>query len=522
MGGKDAMIEVRGLSVADGDRWMVQGLSLSVRPGALHMVLGERGAGKSALLEAVAGARREAKGSVRLGAVGASAGGKPAAEGSGKPTAEGGTACSGRRRLAALIPRELSAGSLRVGERLLLHRPPCVAGVAIHAKRAREEARALAARVGLDALLDVPMEALRPIERRLIELAAAIRQEPAAILLDEPTADLGAHEARQFLATVRAVAEAEQVPILFTTTWPRDAYPEAAAVTILWRGAEPVTVSTAECTESALVQRWTGGIGIRRAPTGPHTPGDTLMRVEGIIMEGRGRETALAGVEFEVRAGEVLAVVGAPADGLNLLHEALLGDRAPRRGSILFLGKEIIRAPRRLRVESGMTFVNPPIARDQSVSEFSVEENLILGQTHVPPYARRGLLRNESIRGNATRTLQDFEIPDATPRTPFRDLSLGARQRVIVAREVIHNPRLLVVRSPAQGLSLEAQEYVRRTLILQCERGSGLLWLTEEPEEAMRVADRLAVLTAGRLVWIPVTETLTREAIIAEMAGTAA
>jgi len=87
---------------------------------------------------------------------------------------------------------------------------------------------------------------------------------------------------------------------------------------------------------------------------------------------------------------------------------------------------------------------------------------------------------------------------------------------------VIHNPRLLVVRSPGQGLGLEAQEFVRRTLILQCERGSGLLWLTEEPEEALRVADRLAVLTAGRFVWLPVTETLTREAIVAEMSGAAA
>jgi len=125
-------------------------------------------------------------------------------------------------------------------------------------------------------------------------------------------------------------------------------------------------------------------------------------------------------------------------------------------------------------------------------------------------------------RSNAVRALLDFDIPETEPSTRFADLSLGMRQRLIVAREVIHNPRLLVIRSPGQGLSLEAQEYVRRTLILQCERGTALLWLTDEPEEAMRVADRLAVLTAGRLVWIPVTETMTREMIIEEMSGAAA
>lgn len=502
MGGKDAKLEVRDLSVAPGGRWAIRGLGFSIPAGAMHLVLGERDTGKTALLETIAGVHAPARGSVLL------AGEEAAAR--------------ERRRAVALIPREAPIRQLRVIERLLLHDTPRTAKVAIRWKAGREEARALALRVGLESVLDVPYEALRPVEKKLIEVAAALRQKPAALLIDEPTADLGPHEARHLLGLLGRLLQEEKIPGLVTTTWPRDAYPDGSGVTILWRSAEPVTVTTAACTEAALVERWTGGLDIRRSPTGPHAPGDVLLRVEGLILKGRGRETSLAGVDFEAAAGEVLAIVGAPADGLDLLHDALLGNRRPDQGSIHFLGKEIARAPRRLRVESGMTFVNPPIARDQSVDEFTVEENLILGQTHVPPFARKGTLRPESIRGNCLRALEDFEIVGATPRTRLRDLSLGQRQRLIVAREVIHNPRLLVVRSPGQGLSLEAQEYVRRTLILQCERGSGLLWLTDEPEEAMRVADRLAVLTLGKFVWLPVTETLTREAIIAEMSGAAA
>jgi simple sugar transport system ATP-binding protein len=200
----------------------------------------------------------------------------------------------------------------------------------------------------------------------------------------------------------------------------------------------------------------------------------------------------------------------------------LLGQRAPGGGSILFLGKEMSATDRRQRVEAGMSFVNPPHARDQSLGGFTVEENLIFGQTRRGPFSRRGWLKFDSIRGNAVRSLMDFEVPDAKPRDRFGRLSMGARQRIVIAREVLRNPVLLVARSPAQGLALEAQEYVRKTLVLQCERGSGLLWLTEDPEEALRVADRLAVLAAGRLVWLPVTETLTRETIIDEMSGTAA
>ena len=502
MGGKDAMLAVRDLTVASDERWAVRGLTFSVAPGAMHLVLGERDTGKTALLETIAGFRGPERGSVLFGGDEASA--------------------KARRRALAFVPRETPIRQLRVLDRLLLHDTPLVARLGIQWKRGREEARALAARVGLDTLLDVPYEALRPVERKLIEVAAAVRQKPAAILLDEPTADLGPHEARHFLDTLHSILEAEKIPAVVATTWPRDAFPDGAAVTILWRNADPVTLPTAGSSEEAIVERWTGGLDIRRAPSGPHAPGDMLLRVEGLVLHGRGRETSLAGVDFEVAAGEVLAVVGAPADGIDLLHDALLGNRRPDRGTIHFLGKEIARAPRRVRVESGMTFVNPPIARDQSIDEFTVEENLILGQTHAPPFARKGFLRPESIRGNCLRALEDFDIIGATPRTRLRDLSLGQRQRLLVAREVIHNPRLLVIRSPGQGLSLDAQEYVRRTLILQCERGSGLLWLTDEPEEAMRVADRLAVLTLGKFVWLQVTETLTRESIIAEMSGAAA
>jgi simple sugar transport system ATP-binding protein len=492
VGDKDVGLDVSGLTLADGPRWVVQDLSFKVSPGALHMILGERDTGKTALLEALAGRRTLERGTVH----------------SGSPI--------------ALVPEAIPQAQLRVMERLILRRQPRYIGMGIHWKRAREGARELAARFGLEGLLDVPIEALRPLERRLVELAAVVAESPQLLLLDDPTSDLGPHEARHFLSLVKTIAAERKIPAVYTSSWPRDAYPEASGVTIVWRGADPATVTTAECSEGALVERWTGGVGIRRTPSGPHTAGDPLLRVEGLVLRGRGRETSLAGLDFEVKSGEVLAVVGAPADGLNLFHDALLGSRAPERGSMQFLGKEMIRSPRRHRVESGISFVHPPHSRDQAIAEFSIEENLVLGQTSGLPFSKGGFLRHESIRGNAVRTLRDFEIPDAEPAGRFRDLKLGDRQRVIVAREVIRNPVLLVVRSPAQGLSLAAQEYVRRTLILQCERGSGLLWLTEEPEEAMRVADRLAVLAAGRFVWIPVTETLTRETIIDEMSGAAA
>ena len=499
---KGTGLRVKGLTVAEGSRWAVRDLDLEVKPGSVHMVLGERDSGKTALLEALAGVRREEHGSVTLGgSVDASA--------------------RERRRAARFISHDRYVSHLTLLTRLTLARPPRRMGLFLHGRKGRDHARALAKRVGLEGLLDVPVETLRPLERRLLEIAAALDDGTQVLLLNEPTSELGPHEARQLLHVLHSIAREDSIPVLFSTTWARDAYPDADAVTILWRGKEPVTVAAEEVTESALIERWTGGTP-RRSPTGPHAPGDSLLRVDSVVLEGRGRETSLAGIGFEVRAGEVLAIVGAPADGLSLLHEMLLGRRAPGSGSIQFLGKEMAATDRRQRVEAGMSFINPPQARDQSLADFTVEENLIFGQSRRNPFVRDGWLKFDSIRGNAVRSLADFEVPDAKPRDRFRSLSLGSRQRIVIAREVLRNPVLLVARSPAQGLGLDAQEYVRKALVLQCERGSGLLWLTEDPEEGLRVADRLAVLAAGRLVWLPVTETLTREAIIDEMSGTAA
>ncbi len=494
-------LSVKGLTVAEGSRWLVRDLNLVVSPGTVHMVLGERNSGKTALLEALAGMRREERGQVSVGDTNGSA--------------------RARRRAARFIPQERDQSHLPLFGRLLLARPPRLLGIAIHSGKAEEHARALAKRVGLEGLLEVPVEALRPLERRLLEVAAALDDSPAALFLDEPTSELGPHEARHLLEILKKIAREADIPVVFSSTWARDAYPDADAVTILRRGEDAVTVTTDQVTESALIELWTGG-SPRRSPTGQHTAGDALLRVDGIVLRGRGRETSLAGIGFEVKAGEVLAIVGAPADGLGLLHEMLLGQRTPEGGSIQFLGKEMVATDRRQRAEAGISFVNPPHARDQSLADFTVEENMILGQTRRGPFARRGWLKFESIRGNAVRSLADFEVPDAKPRDRFGRLSLGARQRIVIAREVLRNPVLLVARSPAQGLGLEAQEYVRKAIVLQCERGSGLLWLTEDPEEALRVADRLAVLAAGKLVWLPVTETLTREAIIDEMSGAAA
>jgi ABC-type uncharacterized transport system ATPase subunit len=273
---------------------------LEVKPGAVHLVLGERDSGKTALLETLAGIRDGAGGSITVGD---------------DPEASP----RERRRRVRFVPHDRDPSQLTLFTRLTLAHPPTRFGFFLDTKEARRRAEALASRVGLSGLLDAPVESLRPLERRLLEVAAALVGAPSAILLDEPTSELGPHEARQLMRALHAIAREDSIAVVVSTTWPRDAYPDARAVTILRKGEEAVTVATDQVTEAALLERWTGGIP-RRTPTGPHAAGETLLRIEDVVLPGRGRETSLAGIGFEVKAGEVLAIVGAPADGLGLLH----------------------------------------------------------------------------------------------------------------------------------------------------------------------------------------------------------
>ena len=193
MGDKNVRLDVKGMALADGPRWLVQELTFSVGPGSVHMLLGERDTGKTAILEALAGRRKLERGTLLA------------------PTP------------AALVPQPAGSAQIRVLDRLILHRQPKRMGMFIHWKQAREEAKALAARFALDGLLDVPVETLRPLERRLLELAASLAEQPALLLLDEPTSELGPHEARHFLATIRRVASEEKIPAVITSAFPRDA-----------------------------------------------------------------------------------------------------------------------------------------------------------------------------------------------------------------------------------------------------------------------------------------------------------
>ncbi|PWR03772.1 hypothetical protein DKT77_04485 [Meridianimarinicoccus roseus] len=471
-----AALQLRGITKTFGAVRVLDRVDFDARAGEIHALLGENGAGKSTLMNVLNGIYAADAGVVVL---------------AGAPAAIRSPAQATRAGIGMVHQSFRLVGPFTGRENLRL--------AASHLAWSEVDRRAtdLMARIGLEAPLDVPVARLSMAEQQRIEILKALVLGARMLVLDEPTAVLTDAEADRLLALMRDLAGAGLAIVLITHKL-REVMAAGDRVSVLRRGRMVmggVAVSETSAADLSL------------AMIGDHVPEperpERMRRAQ--LMEARGLSVhrhgvpALRGVDLTVHAGEILGLVGIGGNGQRELAEAILG-LCPAEGQIWLDGRQVSEEGVAARRALGLRYVPADRRQDALAPNMPVADNLVAAAVQRGEFGRWAL-HPSAVRARADRLIGAFAIAGAPRggRRPVRLLSGGNAQKVVLARELDPAARLIVAHSPTQGLDVSAQAFVHSELLRAVGGGAGVLLISEDLEEIMRLADRIAVISRGRI-----------------------
>jgi ABC-type uncharacterized transport system ATPase subunit len=459
-------------------------IDLDLYEGEVHALLGENGAGKSTLMNIVYGLYHPDEGEIRVK-------GKPISLGSPREAIEAGIGMVHQHFM--LIP------VMTVAENIVLASEPRRAGVLLDYDAARKRVRALSERYGLAVDPDAKIENISVGQQQRVEILKALYRGADILILDEPTAVLTPQEASELFEVVRSLT-AQGKSVIFISHKLNEVAEIADRISVLRRGKLIDTVPAAGATEEGLARLMVGRDVLLRVEKTPARPAEPLLQVEDLhVFDDRLLE-AVRGVSFEVRAGEILGIAGVDGNGQTELIDAIAGLRKPAHGRVLIGEKDMSGEDARDRLDAGLGHIPQDRQLHGLVLDFSLAENLALHEYRKPPDSRYGWLFPNRMVARARQLLQEFDVRGGGPQTPARSLSGGNQQKVIIAREVERDPRILIAAQPTRGLDVGAIEFVHRRLVAERDEGRGILLVSLELDEILSLSDRILVLYEGTIV----------------------
>jgi simple sugar transport system ATP-binding protein len=387
---------------------------------------------------------------------------------------------------------------MTVAENIILAEEPTQAGLLDYdaaQKRVEELARAFNFAIDPGARV----ENIGVGQQQRVEILKALYRQADILILDEPTAVLTPQEAVELFGILRTLKQ-EGMAIIFISHKLNEVLEIADRVTVLRRGKMIETVPTEGATRQGLARLMVGREVLLRVEKTPSRPAEPLLAVENLtVLDDRDLE-AVRDVSFEVRAGEIVGIAGVDGNGQTELIDAMTGLRKSARGRVLVGGKEITNEGAREALDAGLGHIPEDRHRRGLVLDFTLAENIALHDYREAPDSRFGWLYPGRLIARARRLLRDFDVRGGGPTTRASALSGGNQQKVIVAREVERDPRVLLAAQPTRGLDVGAIEFVHRRLIEERDEGRAVLLVSLELEEILSLADRILVMYEGRIV----------------------
>lgn len=459
-------------------------ITLTLKKGEIHALLGENGAGKSTLMGVLFGMYQPERGLIKV---------------NGEEVKITNPNVANRLGIGMVHQHFKLVENFTVTENIILGSEP-LKGMVLDIDKAAKRIAELSKYYGLNVDPHAKIEDISVGMQQRVEILKMLYREAEVLILDEPTAVLTPAEIDELMKIMRNLIN-EGKSIIIITHKLKEIKAVADRCTVIRRGKGIGTVNVAESSEASLAEMMVGRHVSFKVDKKESTPGEVVLKIDSLSVKNNRKVMGLKDFSLEVRAGEIVGIAGVEGNGQTEIVEAITGLRKAESGTILISGEEITNLPIRQRNEKGISHIPEDRQKRGLVLDYSLVSNMVLQIYNKQPFSKRGLLNFPAMKAYAQNIIENFDVRSGEGASSIaRTLSGGNQQKAIIGRELELDPKLLIAVQPTRGLDVGSIEYIHRRIIEHRDKGNAVLLISLELDEVLQLSDRIAIVNNGELV----------------------
>ncbi len=460
-------------------------VTLQVKPGEIHALLGENGAGKSTLMNVLFGLYQPEKGEIFV---------------KDKKVAITDPNIANNLGIGMVHQHFMLVDKFTVTENIILGSEPSIGG-RLNIKAATKKVKSLSEQYGLDVNPNKKVEDISVGMQQRVEILKTLYRGADILIFDEPTAVLTPIEVKELSKIFKRLVN-EGKSIILITHKLKEIMEICDRCTVIRRGKGIGTVTVQETNPDQLASMMVGRQVNTKVNNESYSPKGEILKIQDLTVLDSRKVPVVNQLNLTVHGGEILGIAGVDGNGQTELIEAITGLRKAKEGAVLINDRDITHMKSRKITETGVGHIPEDRHKHGLVLDFSVGENIVLQTYYQKPNASKGILHYSSIYEKAKQLIQEYDVRTPDAYTEARALSGGNQQKAIIAREIDRSPNLLIAAQPTRGLDVGAIEFIHGKLIEERKKGKAVLLISFELEEILNLSDRIAVIYEGKIIAI--------------------